>query len=470
MKSRKKRIGILFCIFIMALMIPFSVFGSNQDNQSAKGEQTVSFQLNKGEAYDKSIHMQVFTSILNKGNFNGNIVTFSNTITNNGQINGNIVSISPNFTNSGIIEKNLIGYYNNIYLNNGKVNKDIIVYGDKFISNEKTEIKGDVNLFVDDVILKGKSSSDVYIVGDSVTINADIRGDVEVVCNELVLGRETKIDGSLTYQCTNPIVKTQESKVTGGIKQKDLGVVAPMSSGESDTNLLDTFLGYYDSINKISILIIAIIFIKLFPISALKIELFTRRNILKCMSVGAITMFGIIPCLFILILSVIGLPTALHLMALYFNLTYIATIPTALVLGGLFVKGQNLNTKVLTGIFILLILEFLPFTFINNIIVWMFNLIGIGSVVMLVSLYLKFQMKREKTEYITLMSLNDSREDIIKTKQKFEQMKRRKFEEALRAEEERVRKEKEDLEENNNETDNIESQIEENKKEDNKDE
>ena len=51
---------------------------------------------------------------------------------------------------------------------------------------------------------------------------------------------------------------------------------------------------------------------------------------------------------------------------------------------------------------------------------------------MLVLLYLRFQMKREKTEYITLMSINDSREDIIRTKQKFEQMKSRKFEEAMR--------------------------------------
>ena len=54
---------------------------------------------------------------------------------------------------------------------------------------------------------------------------------------------------------------------------------------------------------------------------------------------------------------------------------------------------------------------------------------------MLISLYLRFQIKREKTEYVTLMSINNSKEDIIRTKQKFEQMKSQKFEAAMRQKE-----------------------------------
>ena len=81
---------------------------------------------------------------------------------------------------------------------------------------------------------------------------------------------------------------------------------------------------------------------------------------------------------------------------------------------------------------------------------------------MLVSLYLRFQMKREKTEYITLMSINDSREDIIRTKQKFEQMKSRKFEEAMIKREETLKEN--DDNEKQEETEDI------NKKEDKEDE
>lgn len=81
---------------------------------------------------------------------------------------------------------------------------------------------------------------------------------------------------------------------------------------------------------------------------------------------------------------------------------------------------------------------------------------------MLVSLYLRFQMKREKTEYITLMSINDSREDIIRTKQKFEQMKSRKFEEAMRKREENLKE--------NNDSENQHENEDINKNEDKEDE
>ena len=70
---------------------------------------------------------------------------------------------------------------------------------------------------------------------------------------------------------------------------------------------------------------------------------------------------------------------------------------------------------------------------------------------MLVSLYLRFQLKREKTEYITLMSINDSRDDIIRTKQKFEQMKNRKFEEAMKRKQEQDDIEKDKKTEENEE-------------------
>lgn len=463
-KKFRNKINIFILTILVLCMIPSFIFAASNTNEEQLKTSTegTSFTLNKKDTFDKSIFMGVYTDIINEGKINGNVISVSGSINNKGYIDGSVISFSPNFTSTGTINKSLIGYYNNLYLNNATINGDLTVYGDKLITNEKTIIKGDVNTVVDDVLLKGQINGDVFVVGNNVTINSTIKGDVKVGCSELVIGKQANIEGKLIYESENPIVRTNESKIKGGIEKKDLGLNIPLKVESANSNVISEFIGYYNNLSKITILIIGLILIKLFPISALKVEIFTRRNVLKCLSTGAIAMIIIIPAIFILIMTIVGLPVALHLLSLYFNLTYIATIPTALVIGGLFVKGQRLSTKMLTGIFILLVLEFLPFETINSIVIFIFNLIGIGSIVMLVSLYLRFQMKREKTEYITLMSINDSREDIIRTKQKFEQMKSRKFEEAMRKREENLKE--------NNESENQHENEDINKNEDKEDE
>ncbi|MCR2032207.1 hypothetical protein [Anaerofustis stercorihominis] len=439
-EKRKSKISIIFSVVMVLLLIPSVIFGANiennikKDNLKTNTEGTV-FTLNKKDTYNKSIFMGTYTNILNEGKINGSVITASTSINNSGNINGSVISIAPNFTNSGVINKSVIGFYNNMYLNDSHIKKDLICYGNKVITNEKTVVNGDVNLYVDDVLLKGKVDGDVLVVGKSVTINGVINGNVKVGCNELVLGRDTRINGSLTYESPNPIVKTDQSKVKGSIKNEDLGFKIPSVANEEGSALAG-FISYYGILNKISILLIAVLLFKLFPMSALKVELFTRRNVFKCLSVGAMTMLFIIPVIFILLITIVGMPVALHIASLYFDLTYIATIPTALVLGGLFIKGQNLSSKMLTGILVIFALDFLPSSFFSSVITLIANLIGIGSIVMLISLYLRFQIKRERTEYVTLMSINNSKEDIIRTKQKFEQMKSQKFEAAMKQKEE----------------------------------
>ncbi|WP_294464453.1 hypothetical protein [uncultured Anaerofustis sp.] len=439
-EKRKSKISIIFSVVMVLLLIPSVIFGANIENNVKKEnlktntEGTI-FTLNKKDTYNKSIFMGTYTNILNEGKINGSVITASTSINNSGNISGSVISIAPNFTNSGVINKSVIGFYNNMYLNDSHIKKDLICYGNKVITNEKTVVNGDVNLYVDDVLLKGKVDGDVLVVGKSVTINGVVNGNVKVGCNELVLGRGTRINGSLTYESPNPIVKTDQSKVKGSIKNEDLGFKIPSVANEEGSALAG-FISYYGILNKISILLIAVLLFKLFPMSALKVELFTRRNVFKCLSVGAMTMLFIIPVIFILLITIVGMPVALHIASLYFDLTYIATIPTALVLGGLFIKGQNLSSKMLTGILVIFALDFLPSSFFSSVITLIANLIGIGSIVMLISLYLRFQIKRERTEYVTLMSINNSKEDIIRTKQKFEQMKSQKFEEAMKQKEE----------------------------------
>ena len=452
-RNIRNKFKTVFVVLMLLFAVPVFVFASNavSNNELKPNTKGSAFTLSKKDTYDKSIFMSTYTLIENEGKINGNIVSLSTSISNKGNISGYIIGFSPSLTNNGVVEKSIVGFYNNMYLNNSILKRDLIVYGDKLITDERTVIDGDVTAYTDDILLKGKVGGDVFMVGDSITLNGDIQGDVRVGCNELVLGKNVNIKGSLIYESPNPIVKTDESNVSGGIKKGDLGLNIPVSYNTDSQGLLSSFMSYFSTLNKISVLIIAIILFKLFPISALKIDLFTRRNVFKCLSIGAMTSLFIIPVVILLLITIIGMPMAIHVGSIYYTLTYIALIPTALYLGGLFIKGQNLSFKMLTGIFIMLLLEFLPFTFINSIITLIFNLIGIGSIVMLVSLYLRFQLKREKTEYITLMSINDSRDDIIRTKQKFEQMKNRKFEEAMKRKQEQDDIEKDKKTEENEE-------------------
>ena len=424
------RISVCLAVTVMLLLSCFStVLADTDDILSA-----TSLSLDKGKTYQGSVVFKRYSEVMNKGDITGNVITLSRSFDSRGSVQGNVIAYAANLNMSGKVGKNLIGYFPNVNITGADIGKDVFIYTDSFTSDEISRFGSDVNLYAENAIVKGKIDGDVSAVADKITINATVNGNVEVCCNELVFGKKAVIKGNVTYQCDSPIIKTDETKILGKVKQRNMKVSVPKKVEENSESALSSIMTYFNTLSKVCALIIGLLFVKFLPVSALKIELFTRKNYAKCLLVGALASVLVFPAAIILVFTVIGLPMALHLLTVYFDLTFIALIPSALVIGGLMSREKRLVTMMLTGTLALMLIDYIPFVTVASILSMIVNMLGLGSILLLLSIFLKFHIHKERAEYVTLTSISKSRDDLMKTKQKFDRLMnekaRRKREEA----------------------------------------
>lgn len=409
---------------VLALLAAAVLFAGSFVPVLAAGEDSAdrtSYTLGKGSVENGSLVLKRYNSFSNAGSIKGNVVALTRSFDSKGEIEGNIVAFASNLNISGKVGKNIIGYYPNVNITKADIGRDVFIYTDSFTSDDKSVFESDINMYSKDVLIKGVVKGDIALVADSVTINAEVDGNVEVACNELVLGNDADIKGNVTYQSDVPLVKTDSTKVGGKIKQVDMKTPVPAASGEEEeSGVLSSFMTYFNTLNKICALVIGLLFVKFLPISALKIDLFTRKNYMKCLVAGALASVLVFPVAFVFALTVVGLPLALHLLSIYFDLTFIALIPAALVIGGLFTKDRRLVNMMLMGTLVILILDYLPIPFVPAVLSMLVNMLGMGSIILLVSLFIRYHINKERKEFVTLESLNSAREDIMKTKQEFD--------------------------------------------------
>ncbi len=421
MKKKNARRAAVCALILMAVML-LSVFPALAA-ESADPSQQTSFKLEKGKSYAGSLVLKRYTDFKNSGSISGNVIIMSRSFDSRGEIGGNVLAFASNMNLSGKVGKNLIGYYPNINLTGSSIKRDVFLYTDSFTSDENTVWGGDINMYTQDAVIKGKIAGDVAAVGNRVTINAVVDGNIEVACNELVLGNDAHVKGNVIYQCDSPLVKTDSTKIDGKVKQKNMGITVPQPEGaEGGESVISSFMTYFNTLSKICALILGLVFVKLLPISALKIELFTRKNYMKCFVAGALVSILVFPVSFILMLTVLGLPFALHLLSIYFDLVFIALIPAALVIGGLFTREKKLVNMMLMGTLFLLVIDYLPVIWIASTLSMLASMLGVGSIVLLVTLFLRYSINKQRTEYVTLSSINSSRDDLMKTKQAFDRL------------------------------------------------
>ncbi len=427
--STIKKITIWTLLFL-TLLIPTTAFANNdgimlineEDNPNERimlineeesevvvDEDPLVFVLNDGQVRDEDIFLKGYNDFTNDGQINGLCIFYSLNTKAGGDFLDNVITFSNTFNLSGNINKNLIAFGSDFYLNDATIKESVIIYGSSIITGENTVIGKDIIFYGDKAQIKGDIKGDITISASSVVINGNIAGDVTIASSQVTIGSDAVISGNLTYQSESPIVLSEEAIIKGETVSKDLGYLIP----SENSSIFSLIFSLFRISGLFLLIMLTFAFVTFLPISAMRLEIVSRHNVLKQLSYGSMTILLFLPIIFILAITVVGLPIAVFALILYYILFFISSIPAGMLVGSLlFRNNTNLLFRTLAGILLLKAFSYMPLGFINNLIVTFFNIAGLGCIVLLFVNSIKNKIKAEKAGKKILLKVSENPKDI----------------------------------------------------------
>ncbi len=266
----------------------------------------------------------------------------------NGLVKDDLFLLSGNRMNlGGEFERNVWGMGNNVMLAGdakrnvrlmgktvqigGSVGGNAMALGDTVKITPDAAIGGGMKLIGNSVILEGATQGDVSITASRVaTISGTVEGNLDIVAPEIILQRDARIGGNLTYTANKELVPAE------GIVAGQLNRAIPQSSPAFSKARI-----YAHAMWFFAALLVGVPFITLFPMTTAMAAQLVHTAPWKCLWVGALCamalpIFGIMA-----ISSLVGVPLGALILGGWGILAYTSRIVVGLVVGTLVLRKNS---------------------------------------------------------------------------------------------------------------------------------
>jgi hypothetical protein len=224
-----------------------------------------------------------------------------------------------------------------VYVAGGDVNVDAIVSGNARVAagditvGPATAIGGNAMLTGGKVDFEGGTQGNLQAAGAHVRIDGTIDGDVRIHAEEITIGPNTHISGTLIARGPNAPEVSEGAVIAGGVDYHE----APARRWFSDTrdsvrdtaHLAGTITWFIGSF------LVAALYALVFPGAANRAVELLGREPLKAMLLGFAMLASLPFVLVLLTITIIGIPLALLLVPLCLLLLFLGWVTTALFLG-----------------------------------------------------------------------------------------------------------------------------------------
>jgi len=367
---------IFFCVFLFSfLLIPLTVSKASQ--------------IRANNIYlpdDLSIN-DVFVAAGNNININASInddlyLAGANIVV-SGPVEGDIIAVASNLVINSEVKGNVRAIGGTLIIN-GKIGKNVTVAAGNLTINKEAEIGRNLFLAGGIVEIDGKINGNLHGAAGTLILNSQILGNAYLTIDpsgDLILYPEANIYGNLEYSASQPAEFLSGAKVQ---KEEKFSQWQKQPKASLKTKL-NGFIFAFWLAAFLGALLVGLIFITLFKDFILKAQKNVDKNILFSVLRGLAYLIVTPVILIILIATVIGLPLALILGALYFIVLYLGTILIGIYLGDRIIKLFNKKKEpvmlwsMILGVAIIYLLYAIPF------IGWLIKLIiilwGLGVLV-----------------------------------------------------------------------------------------
>ncbi|NCA82439.1 MAG: hypothetical protein EOM72_06790 [Opitutae bacterium] len=222
----------------------------------------------------------------------------------------------------------------------GEAGQNLLAYAAGLQLTTNSVVRGQAALFGKTVICEGAVEGNAWILADSVTLGGRWAGNVRVQADEIRIVPGTQIAGDLVY--TSPKTLAYDSSVAIAGVVKPVKTLLPDADARSPAALQARFAvhGYL----FLAALLAGLPFVGFFPLLAGSAVRTLRTSPWRVLLAGSATVLLGPFLIAFAFMSLVGIPLALLLGALYAALAYLSHIVIALWLGHRLLRAQGPQT------------------------------------------------------------------------------------------------------------------------------
>ncbi|MBI4117657.1 MAG: polymer-forming cytoskeletal protein [Parcubacteria group bacterium] len=374
---QKRKIRSACAVIVLIFLVPVITFAAGIVNDKQ-------WYLPSDETFDDNLFVSGEEIVID-GNVKGDVIAAGGSVEVRGNVEGDIIAAAGEISVSGHVGGNVRVAGGDVRLF-GDVEKNVNVFSGQFDMNDESHIGGTMTFFGGAGNIAGSIGRDLYVGAGQLALksmverNATIWSDSEGVS----LHPKTRIGGDFTYTGSNELLlgddmvagKVHFQRLAAAPKKDILGFMKTFAAG---------FSGFWLGMKVMSMLgmfLVGLVMIFLKKKKVFALVKVASQSFPRILGYGFL-MFIIIPiCAVIAAFTVVGLPLAATLVALYLVMLYLSKVVMGIALGHFLLtssgntgkkgfKEANLFASMFLGIFALSVMSTLP------LIGWLISLIAI---------------------------------------------------------------------------------------------
>lgn len=260
-----------------------------------------------------------------KGKISGDVVAAAASFETADSITGDLIVAANNISITGTVGDDVRAAGSNIDIA-GDIGDDLIVMGGRVVIGENSYIGGDIHATVGELIVKGFVKGNIQGRVGSLTIEGKVEKNVEIMVDKnLVITGQGFVKGDVNYSSWKPL----------GIAKERIGGELIFSKGLSEKTMKEMVKEKAQSsvFVIVALFVLGFVTMKFAPKLSTKTLTTCRVNFWKNLVIG-ILWIVLIPVLSVLLMiTVIGIPLALLLLALYAIIILFALPTSAMLIG-----------------------------------------------------------------------------------------------------------------------------------------
>lgn len=378
----KKIISFVVVLFLL-LFTPVTVFAQEK-----------SITVSEDEIIDQNPYFAAGDTVHISGTILGDAYVAGGTVTIDGTIDGDLLVAGGTVRITGKVTNDLRAVAGQIIID-GIIGGNVTSGSGNIDISEDSSIGGYLLSGAGDIYLAGPIGASAYVGGGIVSILSDIPGDLYVSTENLRLGPDSSVGGNLTYWSDTDADIQKGATISGEITKnkvdtKDLKILRnterQVKQGLFGAKIAGTIFGV------LSALVIGFIFLKIYPrYSELVVKTITEKP-WKSLGIGFASLF-LFPIAFtFLLVTVIGIPLALILLAGYLVYIYTSKILFMLWVGAKISPKASSLMKLFLGVVLFYLVSLLPLF--GGILTFFAILFGFGA--LLISMKSVYKDARKK--------------------------------------------------------------------------
>jgi len=244
----------------------------------------------------------------------------------------------------------------------GEARANLLVYATGLQLTSNSVVRGEAALFGNTVICEGQVEGNAWIFAQSITLGGKWGGNVRIHAQEIRIVPGTTIAGNLVYSAPKPLIYDSSVDIAGTVIQQRNLLPESQPFSLAAFRARAGFLGYL----FLAALLAGMPFVGFFPSMAGRAVRQLGTSPWRVLLAGTVTVLLVPFLIAFIFVTLVGIPLALLLGALYLSLTYLSHIVIALWIGHKLLRtsGPQSFSRVLAalavGLFVLYFTSALP--------------------------------------------------------------------------------------------------------------